>query len=112
MPPLRIEVLDQNTEQWHEAGVINPGDPYGSISDNTDQGREVYYFGVDMLEGKAVIKKSLGGIDVAIASGRLISNQAGLAIVAELEPGEQHQLNVKTDISSEPKQIRFTHLSE
>ena len=112
MPPLKIEVFDQQTESWRQAGVINPGDPYGSVSDNTDTGRDIYYFGVDSVEGKAFIKKSLSGVDVVDARLRTISTLAGTSLVASLDPGEQHELTIKTDIGLKPRRVRFTHLSE
>lgn len=112
MPPLRIEVYSADHHKWYEAGTINPGDPYGSISDNTEQGRDIYYFGVDMLEGKAVIKKNDLGVDIEIGPTRVIHGLGETTLLASLDPGEEFEMEVKTDVSKSKRRIKFTHLAE
>ncbi len=112
MPPLRVEVYIEEAETWRTTITLNPGDPYGSISDNTERGRDVYYFGIDVIEGKAVINKSDFGVDIEQGRSREIRNLGGTSLVASLEPGEEYELTVKTDVSPVPRKLRFTHLDE
>jgi hypothetical protein len=112
MPPLRLEIFNDQDNTWHQAGVMQPGDRYGSVSDNTEHGRDIYYFGMDVIEGKAVIKKSLAGFDIEEGELRSIDTLGGLSLLASLEPGEQYELIVKTDKSPKPRKLRFTHFTD
>ena len=108
MPPLKIEVLAASNE-WVTLGQINSGDQYGSMSDNTDHGRDIYYFGVDAVEGVAVIKKSLAGMDIANSKIRVIHDLGGVGVVASLALGEQYEMTIQPDASPAPRHLRFTH---
>jgi hypothetical protein len=107
-----VEVRRNSEDDWRQAGpIINPGDPYGSISDNTKNGRDVYYFGVDLIEGTAVVKRSEAGIDVDLGGSRRISSIGGV-LVASLNPGEHYEMTIKTDRSPSPLSVKFTHLNQ
>ena len=42
MPPLRIMIHQEASDAWTEVGRIMPGDQPGSMSDNTEHGRDIY----------------------------------------------------------------------
>lgn len=113
MPPLRVEVYNESQQEWHEVSTINPGDPYGSFSDNAEHGRDVYYFGVDIIEGKAVIKKTGFSIDIATETERTIHEVGRTTLVAGLDPGQEFEMVVRTDKSgNNDRKIKFTHLND
>ncbi len=65
MPPkLTVEMLRPDSKQWADIGPITLGDRDGSISDNHQEGRDIYVFGVDPIENQGYIKKSTFGIDI------------------------------------------------
>ncbi len=109
---LQIEVYAN--EKWNRAGVIGPGDPSGSMSDNKPDGkRELYLFECSLDGSESVIYRSRSGIDTEIMAGQLrksvIAN--GLETVKVLRRGDEpYVIEVQTDKSPEPRQIRFTHM--
>ena len=110
MAPLELEVQNQQTKQWTKAGEVKPGDRPGSISDNTQQGRQVYLFSCKSDDSGSIIYRSKFGVDVDLSNTtRLVENLTGFETVKELIRGESFEITVKTDRSPEPRKIRFTH---
>lgn len=111
MPPsMRVEVYNKERQQWTLAGEVKLGDPDGSISSNTTEGRDVYIFGVDPIENQGYIKRSVFGDDELDSQKRSISS-VGFIAVATLHDSESHEMTVLTDKSTKPRHIRFTYLS-
>lgn len=112
MPPsLRIEIGRQNSDEWILAGIIRPGDPDGSISDNHKDGRDIYLFGVDPINNQGYVKRSEFGLDEATSEVRIIDS-IGFTAVASLDPGESYELAVRTDVSSRQRRVRFRYLDD
>lgn len=112
MPPsLRVEIRNPETGDWFSVQGIQPGDRDGTVSDNTQHGRDVYLFGIDGVENQGYIKRSIAGMDTASGSTRRIDS-AGFVTVAALKPGEAYELTVKTDASLEPRTLRLTYLED
>lgn len=110
MSPLRVERYLPDRDDWALAGVINWGDRDGSISaNNPDGGRDIYLFGVDMINRQGFIKKSIGGIDETNPSVRKIDS-LGFTAIASLANGESYELETVTDTSrGETRRVRFTY---
>ena len=110
MPPLELEIQNQQTKQWAKIGEIKPSDRPGSISDNTPQGRQIYLFSCKDDDSGAIIYRSKFGTDVDLSNTvRSVSNLTGFETVKELKKGESYERSVKTDQSSESRRIKFTH---
>ena len=108
MAPLSLEIYKDGN--WSKVGEIKPGDPTGSISDNTETGREIYLFECSPDDLGSVIYRSKGGIDKTIGSERQVI-MADDEIIKELQKGDApYEMEIKTDISTESKRIRFTHI--
>lgn len=108
MSPLKVEIYNQEVDLWARVCEVGFSDGQGSISDNHAEGRDVYLFGVDPVENQGYIKKSKLGVDFEVATHRSISSAAFVTIAA-LNAGESHELTVKTDISPEPRRLKFTY---
>ena len=111
MSPLRVEVYRPDVRQWTQAGEVKPGDPSGSMSDNKPDGtRDLYIFECSPDDSKSTIYKSELGVDVSQGNLRaVISDRTKWNIIKELRKNASFEMNVRTDISSHPRQIRFTH---
>lgn len=110
MAPLELEIRHPLTKEWVKAGEVKPGDQPGSISDNIQQGRQVYLFSCKKDDSGSIIYRSKLGVDVDLSNtARLVSNLTGFETVKELSKGESFEMSVKTDRSPEPRHIRFTH---
>ena len=108
MSPLRVEILRPGTDGWALVGEIQPGDSEASISDNHDDGRDVYSFGIDAEQNQGYINKSEGGVDFEVGRQRAIDS-LGFTAIARLNSGESYQMEVKTDKSPEPRVVKFTY---
>lgn len=109
MSPLKIEVYNAERNKWIKAGVVEPGDSPGSISQNKPDGsREVYLFQCEPDDRSSVVYRSEGGIDIATPQIREVDT-TGLVEVARLKDGQSHTISVKTDVSEVRRVIRFTH---
>ncbi len=96
-------------EEWAPVGELHPGDKYGSISDQLDDGSsDAYIFGIDPIENVGEIKRSIGGICIDTSETRELKS-IGLELVARLDPGEHHEMMIKTRRSAGTLLIRFTY---
>lgn len=101
--------ISKDGQEWSQVGELHPGDPYGSISDQHDDGsRDVYIFGVDPVDNVGEVKRSIGGVDIETEKTREISS-IGLELVARLNPGEHHEMMIKTRRSAGAMLIRFMY---
>lgn len=104
---------------WRRVGVIRPGDPGGSMSDNVPQDgassegggavrRDVLHFFCD--EGGSRVMRSKGGVDVATPEWRATFTE-GLELVKALAPGQSWERMVTLD-SGLRAVVRYTHERE
>lgn len=101
--------VSRDGDTWAPAGELHPGDRYGSMSDQHDDGTtNVYIFGVDAKEDIGEVKRSIGGIDSETRETRDIT-AIGFETVARLAPGEHHEMMLKTRRSPATILIRFTY---
>lgn len=101
--------VSQDGDNWSPVGELHPGDQYGSVSDQHDDGSSnIYIFGVDPSENVGEVKRSLVGIDMEIGETREIDS-VGFETVARLAPGEYHEMMLKTRRSAATMLIRFTY---
>ncbi|MDB5161696.1 MAG: hypothetical protein JWM52_204 [Candidatus Saccharibacteria bacterium] len=108
MPPLHMQIPD-GQDGWKTIADITKDMSPPSISDNHEKGRDVYMFGVDGEHNQGFIVRSVSGVDLANSAFRTIHAMRGFEEVAQLNPGESHELTVKTDASPEPRHIRFLY---
>lgn len=102
--PLIAEFSASGSE-WKRAGVLNPGDLPGSLSDCHDGVRDLIVF---RCEGtRSVISLSMGGADFEFGDERAIVTD-GLKELASLGPGESFERNVTTDRGLSCR-VRWTH---
>ncbi len=80
----------------------------GSVSDNNPGRRDVYIFQCMADDSKSVLYRSKQGIDMGIGDFREVIS-TGAEVVKELRKGESYEMSLKTDKSTEPMRIRFTH---
>ncbi len=111
MSPLRVEIYRPDIKQYAQAGEVSFGDPPGSMSDNKPDGtRDLYIFECSPDDSKSTIYKSELGVDVSQGNLRaVISDRARWNIVKELRKNQSFEMNVRTDVSPKPRQVRFTH---
>lgn len=110
MSVLRFE--RNNGEEWSTVVELGPGDRYGSISDQHNDGsRDVYSFGVDPVDNVGEVKRSKGGVDIEVVGDRLIHSE-GLESVARLNPGENYEMEIKSPRSPAAMLIRFTYTED
>ncbi len=111
MSPLRVEVYRPEIKQYVQAGEVSPGDPLGSMSDNKPDGtRDLYIFECSPNDSKSTIYKSELGIDLSQGNLRaVIGDRTKWNIIKELRKNESFEMDVRTDISPRPRQVRFTH---
>lgn len=108
--PLRLELRDpNNAHRWIVVGTLMPGQPSGSVSNNTPEGRDIYLFACLEDGSKSVIHKSDMGVDIETAQVREIVNLTGFSVVKELREGETYEMDIRSDQSPETRHIRFTH---
>lgn len=92
---------------WRKIGQIGPSDPPGSLTDSSDNKREIYSF--KCYGDYSVISRSAGGFDYKVGGvGRMISS-FGLIPVSTLRAGESYEKHIKSDRLPESVLIRFTH---
>lgn len=91
-------------QDWVEAGRLGPGDPAGSMSNNTAEARELYVFGLTATG--ATIWRSDLGLDMEVGPYRSVTS-ARSTVVADLVLGDSFEMTVKTDQSSAPRHLRF-----
>lgn len=110
MSPLKLKIFRERQGGWVTIGDVKPGDRPGSISDNkADGARDVYVFKCSEDDSKSTIYRSEGGVDTEKGDIRTVIPLEGLTIVKELKKGESYEIEVKTDVSKEPRKIRFSH---
>jgi hypothetical protein len=114
MSPLRIERYRPDSESWTHVGDIPQGSPDASMSSNNPDGsRDIFIFGVDMINRQGYIKKSISGLDETEPGVRIIDSFEGFTTIATLDPSESFEIETVTDISNgEPRRIRFTYLED
>lgn len=113
MSPLRIEKYITESNIWDHVADINSGDPDGTISaNNPDGSRDIYLFGVDMINRQGFIKRSIAGIDIANAEKRAV-NSLGFLTVATLNSNESYEIETVTDRSQgKSRRVRFVYLED
>lgn len=111
MPPLHMQIPD-GENGWKTVAQITRDMPSPSISDNHENGRDVYLFGVEQDKDQGFVSRSIRGIDMADSAIRAINALDGFETVATLNPGESHEMTVKTDVSPAPRSIRFMYESD
>lgn len=112
MSPLNVEIYNPTAKDWVKTGEVKPGDPPGSISDNKpDKTRDLFLFECAPDDSKSVIYKSEVGADIDTGKLRIVlSDRSRWTVIKELHNGESYEIRVKTDVSPQPRKIRFTHL--
>ncbi len=110
MSPLYLEICGPN-RNWIKVGEVRPGDPPGSISDNKSDGsRDVYMFGCLPDDSKSVIYRSRAGLDIEIGPMRDLTTTGADIVTVLRRVDEPYKMEIKTDKSPEPRQVRFTHI--
>lgn len=94
---------------WREIGRCDRGQT-GSLSNNTDTGRDVIHFACQYDE--AVIERSIGGTDQELGALRLTTT-IGMERLTTLAPGECFELLLRTDPmvarQARPVPLRFRY---
>ncbi len=106
-----MNVEMQLDNAWTPAYSVASGDPPGSLSNNSPGGRDMYIFGVDPLVNEGYIARFDKGEGTQASSAQLVAS-AGYIAIARLGIGESHELAVVTDISGDPRHIRFTYTAD
>ncbi|MEK7182805.1 MAG: hypothetical protein AAB694_01460 [Patescibacteria group bacterium] len=111
MAPLSLEAYNPDKNSWITLDEIKPLDRPGSISDNRPDGeRDIYLLECAPDDSHSTIYRSKLGVDVDLTSQiRSVTSASGLEVIKELKKGESFEMDVKTDRSSQPSRIRFTH---
>jgi hypothetical protein len=98
-------------EGWREVGRQVPGENKGSLSNNTDSGRDILHF--ECFHTMAVIERSLGGADQELAGSRMrVTATVGMERVAVLSAGESYELELCTDRMTSAAPFRFRYEEE
>jgi hypothetical protein len=108
MAPLSLETYSPDAKKWLRVGLIGPGAPPGSVSDNRDGRRDVYVFSCASDNSHSVIQRSVAGVDREIGPLRAVTS-VGAETVKVLKTGETYEMEVRTDMGREPRRIRFRH---
>jgi hypothetical protein len=106
-PSINIQVYNAERDEWVPVGEVSSGGNPGSFSNNYEEGRDLYVFGVDEKNNVGYVKKSVFGRDIAVGEDRLVE-PVGYEDIATLHPGDSYEMDVKTDVSPEPRKIRLT----
>lgn len=104
---LLIEMRKENQE-WLRTPSLKQNDPPGSMSNNTETGRDLYLF--QCLGDYSVISKSNVGMDAEVNNGKnrlVISNN--FSPVSILKNGESFVMKMKMDNMSTEIDVMFTH---
>jgi hypothetical protein len=101
---LLVEIAERGG--WRRLGELGADDPAGSLSPNTEEGREIIQFRCN--GDHSVIERSIGGADEEIGMVRKVTT-LGFEPVARLEPGQKVDLWVRTDLARKAARIRFRH---
>ena len=108
--PLALEVYSQEAKTWIPLPELHPGNSPGSVSYNTEKGREVYMFECAADDSKSTIYRSLVGLDFEADNSRVASTKFEAEIVKELRRGEKsHKLRIKNDRGFEID-MRLSHI--
>lgn len=109
MSPLYTEV-HIGGNNWHQVGVLNPGDNPGSMSDNRPDGsRQVYLFECSADDSHSLLYRSKAGIDAEIGVVRVMATD-GLEEIKCLTKGDKpYSIRVQTDGNPRPTLVRFIH---
>jgi hypothetical protein len=99
---LLLEIAERHG--WRRVGELHPGDPPGSLSHNTEHGREIVKF--TCHDDHSVIERSLGGADTESGPARIIAT-TGFETIACLQPGQRLDLWLRTDRMTRPARFRF-----
>jgi len=89
---------------WFPIGRLDPGDPQGSVSDNSGAQRQVICFRLD--GDSAVIERSSAGVDIEEGPARRILSR-GFECLARLSPGEDYERRIQTDRMAAPVPMRW-----
>lgn len=107
--PLKIEIHIKEIG-WRLVSILKPGDPPGSLSDIKSGNREIYIFECASSDSYSLIQRSKFGIDEEIGIARWVYTK-GFETIKELrKDDEPFELEIKTQISSKPRLLRFTHI--
>jgi hypothetical protein len=105
--PLIIETSAGGSD-WTRAGVLNPGDREGSLSDNRRDGwRYLVLFRCE--PGRSVVYLDRVPLDFAIAEARVVVPQDPEEL-ATLTDGESFERDITTDRGLSCR-VRWTHLA-
>ena len=105
--PLVLKVRGEKGE-WHQIGMLRPGDLPGSISDNRPERRDLYMFTCSEDDSRAEILKAKAGIDAEYDTVREIINLNGFDTVKTLRKGEAHELEI-TRANGGKAMLRFVY---
>jgi hypothetical protein len=107
--PLLLEVYNPHLKTWVEAGRVSPGDPPGSMSNNTlDGSRELYIFECAVDDSTSTIYVVPGKGDVATTHVRaVLNNRQEWLVFKKLRKNQVLELTVKTDRSPQSRKLRF-----
>ena len=112
--PLILEILNPKTKEWKIAGMLAPGASPASISDNKPDGkRDIYLLECTNDDSESIIYKSEFGVDASVSENReraVLTDLSQLRILKVLKRGDEpFGISVKTDVSSEMRQLRLSH---
>lgn len=110
---LAVEIKVRDT--WAPISVLSPGAQPGSISNNTLDGkREIYLFECAADDQSSIISKSEAGMDSLSRDrrNRLVESVRKNVVVTLREGDAPFEITVRTDISSDPRVLRFKHVTK
>lgn len=113
--PLRIEAYAEGRGIWIKVGEIGPDDPAGTLSNTLpDRTREIYRFFCAPDGMQSEVQRLPFGVDVEVGALRVLEadDVEEAEVVARLKAGDDpYRLMVKTDVSSQRRLLRFTHIT-
>lgn len=112
MAPLEIDTYRPDLNKWVHIGEVKPGDRPGSIAQNNPDGtRDIYIFECAKDDSSSTVYRSKSGVDFTKGQLReIISERTNWQVIKIIKKSEEPStLNIKTDISSQRRLIRFSH---
>jgi hypothetical protein len=111
MAHLRFDIGLEEGGPWTHVRDMQPGEQYGSFMDMDEGGgTSVIMFGIDLIENRAVIIRSLGGLAVEEGVNRVVTSLETEA-VDSFEPGQHRVLHVRHR-SGEPMWVKLSFMEE